>query len=182
MERSANSLPLPTYSASGVLPQGPGRAAESPAEARTCGTGVATRDRSDDQRLRPSRHLSPKSDPPLIAGDQQHFAAIAESLEQSISALSDRLEAERKAPGGIGQEAMDRGMEVHRLTARLRTLRRFGLDLCLGRMVSPVSPHPVYVGRLGLTDNAGRRLLLDRRSPPAEAVFGATHANPRGPA
>ena len=41
-ERSASSLPLPTYSASGVLPQGPGRAAESPAEARTCGTGVAT--------------------------------------------------------------------------------------------------------------------------------------------
>ena len=30
---------------------------------------------------------------------------------------------------------MDRDMEVHRLTARLRALRRFGLDLCLGRMV-----------------------------------------------
>ena len=87
-------------------------------------------------------HLSPKADPALIAGDEQHFAAIAESLEQSISALSDRLEAERKAPGGIGQEAMDRDMEVHRLTARLRTLRRFGLDLCLGRMVSADSPDP----------------------------------------
>ena len=30
---------------------------------------------------------------------------------------------------------MDRDLEIHRLTARLRTLRRFGLDLCLGRMV-----------------------------------------------
>ena len=76
--------------------------------------------------------LSAKADPALIAGDEQHFAAIAESLEQSIADLSDRLDAERKAPGGIGQEAMDRDMEIHRLTARLRALRRFGLDLCLG--------------------------------------------------
>src|SRR4051812_12881104 len=81
-------------------------------------------------------HLTPKADPTLIAGDEQHFAAIAESLEQSIADLSDHLDAERKAPGGIGQAAMDRDMEIHRLTARLRTLRRFGLDLCLGRIVS----------------------------------------------
>jgi DNA helicase IV len=54
------------------------------------------------------------------------------------------------------------------------------LDLCLGRMVSADSPEPVYVGRLGLTDSAGRRLLLDWRSPAAEPFFGATHANPMG--
>ena len=38
----------------------------------------------------------------------------------------------------------------------------------------------MYVGRLGLTDSAGRRLLLDWRSPAAEPFFGATHANPMG--
>ena len=27
---------------------------------------------------------------------------------------------------------MDRDEEIHRLTTRLRALRRFGLDLCLG--------------------------------------------------
>jgi hypothetical protein len=125
-------------------------------------------------------HLTPKADPGLIAGDEQHFAALAESLEQSIADLSDRLDAERKAPGGIGQEAMDRDMEIHRLTSRLRTLRRFGLDLCLGRIVGADNPEPVYIGRLGLTDSAGRRLLLDWRSPAAEPFFGATHANPMG--
>ncbi len=124
--------------------------------------------------------LSAKADPALIAGDEQHFAAIAESLEQSVADLSGRLEAERKAPGGIGQEAMDRDMEIHRLAARLRVLRRFGLDLCLGRIVSADNPEPVYVGRLGLSDSAGRRLLLDWRSPAAEPFFGATHANPMG--
>ena len=75
---------------------------------------------------------------------------------------------------------MDRDEEIHRLTVRLRTLRRFGLDLCLGHMVSADNPEPVYVGRLGLTDSAGRRLLVDWRSPAAEPFFGATHANPMG--
>ncbi|MFF3325019.1 RNA polymerase recycling motor ATPase HelR [Streptomyces sp. NPDC002889] len=125
-------------------------------------------------------HLSPKADPTLIAGDEQHFAAIAESLEQAIAELSDRLDAARRAPGGVGRQAMDRDVEIHRLTARLRALRRFGLDLCLGHMVSADNPEPVYVGRLGLTDSAGRRLLLDWRSPAAEPFFGATHANPMG--
>ena len=124
--------------------------------------------------------LAAKADPALIAGDEQHFAAIAESLEQSIADLSGRLDAERRAPGGIGQGAMDRDMEIHRLTARLRVLRRFGLDLCLGRIVRPDNSEPVYVGRLGLTDSAGQRLLLDWRSPAAEPFFGATHANPMG--
>ncbi|MEU9303470.1 RNA polymerase recycling motor ATPase HelR [Streptomyces sp. NPDC048269] len=124
--------------------------------------------------------LSPKADPALIGADERHFADIAESLEQAISELSDRLETERRAPGGIGREAMERDMEIHRLTGRLRALRRFGLDLCLGHIVSTDDPEPVYIGRLGLTDSAGRRLLLDWRSPAAEPFFAATHANPMG--
>ncbi|MCX4453301.1 AAA family ATPase [Streptomyces sp. NBC_01728] len=124
--------------------------------------------------------LSPKADPALIAGDEQHFAAVAECLEQSIAELTDRLDAARRAPGGLGQQAMDRDIEIHRLTARLRALRRFGLDLCLGRMVGADGAEPVYVGRLGLTDSTGRRLLLDWRSPAAEPFFGATHANSMG--
>jgi hypothetical protein len=96
--------------------------------------------------------LSAKADPALIAADERHFAAIGESLEQSIAELADRL----------------------------RALRRFGLDLCLGHMVSSDNPEPAYIGRLGLTDSTGRRLLLDWRSPAAEPFFGATHANPMG--
>ncbi|MGC5561426.1 RNA polymerase recycling motor ATPase HelR [Streptomyces sp. FR-108] len=125
-------------------------------------------------------HLSPKADPLLIGGDEKHFAALAESLDQAITELSDRLDAERRAPGGIGREAMERDAEIHRLTARLRALRRFGLDLCLGHIVSADSPEPLYIGRLGLTDSAGRRLLTDWRSPAAAPFFAATHANPLG--
>ena len=121
-----------------------------------------------------------KADPALIADDDRHFAAIARCLEETTADLTERLAAERRAEGGLGRQAMDRDTEIHRLTARLRTLRRFGLDLCLGRMVFADDPRPVYVGRLGLTDSTGRRLLVDWRSPAAEPFFGATHARPTG--
>ncbi|WNM43224.1 RNA polymerase recycling motor ATPase HelR [Kitasatospora sp. CM 4170] len=125
-------------------------------------------------------HLAAKADPALVAGDERHFAAVAETVEQTIAELSDRLDAVRRAPGGVGREAMDRDAEVHRLTGRLRTLRRFGLDLCLGRIVAADGTEPVYIGRLGLTDGDGRRLLVDWRSPAAEPFFAATHADPMG--
>jgi len=125
-------------------------------------------------------HHAGKADPALIAGDERYFAELTQSLGRAVADLSARLETARRAPGGTGQEAMDRDLEVHRLTARPRTLRCFGLDLCLGHVVGEDDPEPVYIGRLGLTDSAGRRLLLDWRAPAAEPFFGATHADPMG--
>lgn len=124
--------------------------------------------------------LAAKARPALIADDEQHFAAIAATLERSITDLERRLDAQRLAPGGGGQAALDRDLEIHRVSARLRLLRRFGLDLCLGRMVGAEHPEPVYVGRIGLTDSDGRRLLVDWRASAAEPFFAATHANPMG--
>ncbi|WP_405181639.1 AAA family ATPase [Nocardia sp. NBC_01377] len=125
-------------------------------------------------------HLSHKADPTLVATDERHFAAIAESLERSIAELTRRLDVTRKAPVGAGQEAVERDAEIYRLTWRLRSLRRFGVDLCLGHMVLADNQEPVYVGRQGLLDAAGNQLLIDWRSPDAEPFFGATHANPMG--
>ncbi|MEV6067522.1 RNA polymerase recycling motor ATPase HelR [Nocardia sp. NPDC052001] len=124
--------------------------------------------------------LAAKADPALIADDRRHFAAIADSLEQSITDLTNRLDTIRKAPVSLGQEAVERDQEVRQLTGRLRGLSRFGLDLCLGHFVREGDPEPVYVGRLGLTDNAGERLLVDWRSPAAEPFFAATHGRPMG--
>jgi hypothetical protein len=124
--------------------------------------------------------VSTKRAPELIGTDDEHFAAIAESLERSIAELTERLAAERRAEAGSGQAAFDRDQEIHRITARLRALRRYGLDLCLGRMVAADEPEPVYIGRFGLSDSTGRRLLVDWRSPAAEPFFGATHVNPMG--
>ena len=123
--------------------------------------------------------LSRKADPALVADDERHLAAVAAAVEEAVADLEERLDAARRSAARSGQGALDRDQEVHRLTARLRTLRRFGLDLCLGRIV-PASGEPVYVGRVGLTDRTGRRLLVDWRSPAAEPFFGATHASPMG--
>ncbi|WP_030482803.1 RNA polymerase recycling motor ATPase HelR [Nocardioides aequoreus] len=123
--------------------------------------------------------LAPKGVPELVRADERHFADVARTLEESVADLEERIDAARLGAAGFNQELMDRDLEIHRLTARLRTLRRFGLDLCLGRMV-PVEGEPVYVGRVGLADRDGRRLLVDWRSPAAEPFFGATHAEPMG--
>jgi hypothetical protein len=120
------------------------------------------------------------SDPRLIADDEQEFAAIATALDRQLATLSDRLDQLRRSPGGKGRAASDRDMEIHRISGRLRLLRRFGLDLCLGRMVPADGSDPVYVGRLGLTDDADRRLLIDWRTPAAEPYFAATMAGPMG--
>jgi len=124
--------------------------------------------------------LAAKADPALIAGDERHFATIAATLEQQIADLTERLAETLRMDGGHGQRALDRDQEVHRLSSRLRTLHRFGLDLCLGRMVPTDGGEPVYIGRLGLNGSDGGRLLIDWRSPAAEPFFGATHADPRG--
>lgn len=120
-----------------------------------------------------------KAEPALIASDEAHFAAIETSLAASMAELTARLEATLKLPGGVGQEAMERDEEVQRISTQLRTLRRFGLDLCLGHMIAEDGT-TTYVGRLGLTDAEGERLLVDWRSPVAEPFFGATHGNPMG--
>jgi len=125
-------------------------------------------------------HLAAKADPALVGTDEHHLTSLAAGLEQAVADLTERLDAERRSPGGVGQAAMDRDLEVHRLTARLRTLRRYRLDLCLGRMVPAGGGDPVYVGRIGLSDRAGGRLLVDWRSPAAEPFFAATLARPMG--
>ncbi|WP_374230926.1 RNA polymerase recycling motor ATPase HelR [Humibacter sp. RRB41] len=124
--------------------------------------------------------LAAKADPALIARDRRHFAAIGDSLRQQIDELTERLAVLRLQAERGGQEAMDRDIEIHRLTSQLRLLGRFGLDLTLGRVVRQSDGEPVYIGRLGLADSEGRQLLIDWRAPAAEPYFAATHANPMG--
>ena len=124
--------------------------------------------------------LAFKADPQLIELDEQQFEAIAASLELAVADLNARLDAARRRPAVKGTAALERDQEVHRLSARLRALSRYGLDLCLGHIVHEGDPEPVYIGRLGLAGASGQRLLIDWRSPDAEPFFAATHANPMG--
>nr|WP_300144098.1 RNA polymerase recycling motor ATPase HelR [Propionicimonas sp.] len=124
--------------------------------------------------------LAAKTDAALIGADVAHFAAVAGCLDQRVADLTARLDELRRAPGRRGRGALDRDLEIHRLSAQLRLLRRFGLDVCLGRMVQAGEDEPVYVGRIGLAARDGRQLLLDWRTPAAEPYFAATQARPMG--
>ncbi|WP_338089068.1 RNA polymerase recycling motor ATPase HelR [Phycicoccus endophyticus] len=124
-------------------------------------------------------HLAAKRDPALVADDERFFHHLAEALEERVATTAERLDAARRAPAGEGSEAVERDLETHRLAARLRLLQRFGLDLCLGRMVT-TGGDVVRVGRLGLADADGDPLLVDWRAPAAEPFFAATHAHPLG--
>ncbi|WP_426185240.1 RNA polymerase recycling motor ATPase HelR [Microbacterium sp. TWP3-1-2b2] len=123
--------------------------------------------------------LVAKADPALISSDEAHFAAIAETVRDSIADASARLDRALSAPSGVGGAAVERDLEIHRLNARLAMFRRYGIDMCLGRMVTAEGAH-IYIGRLGLTGSDGRQLLVDWRAPAAEAFFGATLADPMG--
>ncbi|MDN5635569.1 MAG: AAA family ATPase, partial [Brevibacterium sp.] len=127
----------------------------------------------------PSR-LWAKTDPNLIADDDRHFAAIAARLDRELAAIDSRLDQLRRSPGVSGEAALERDNAIHRLTSELTLLRRFGLDMCLGRMIFADSGEIVYIGRMGLRDDYGDTLLIDWRAPLAEPFFAATLASPMG--
>ncbi len=124
--------------------------------------------------------LSFKNTPALIGPDEQRFAEIAAALDDQLLDTARRLAEASRGGGSNNQERLDRDFAVRRLGARLRMLQRFGVDLCLGRMTPADGSEPVWIGRLGLADADGKRLLIDWRTPAAEPFFGATHLDPMG--
>lgn len=121
-----------------------------------------------------------KAAPDLIAADDAHFARLADRLSRRIAEVTGRLGQLRTSGVRGGQAALERDLEEHSMTAELRMLRRFALDLCLGRIVGEEGEEPVYIGRIGLTDADGTPLLVDWRAPAAEPFFAATRAHPMG--
>ncbi|MFO6453723.1 MULTISPECIES: RNA polymerase recycling motor ATPase HelR [unclassified Aeromicrobium] len=127
--------------------------------------------------LRP--HLADKADPALVQQDEHHLRRVAARLDEAQRDAAAELAVARRRPAGSGQRALDRDQDVHRLESRLRLLRRYSLDLCLGRTVGEGGTI-AYIGRLGLSDGRGGRLLVDWRSPAAAPFFAATLARPLG--
>ncbi|MFF9562451.1 HelD family protein [Leifsonia sp. NPDC014704] len=119
-----------------------------------------------------------KAAPELIDDDVRHFARIEARLAAEREEVDGRLAVLLATRGGNGQEAYEREVEIVRLNRRARLLRRFGADLCIGRVVTGAGT--IYIGRAGLADADGDRLLVDWRTPAAEPFFGATLAHPMG--
>ena len=123
--------------------------------------------------------LHAKSAPELVSADRAHLQRIADERDGQRAATARRLEEIRRRSAGSGGAAVERDLEIRRLSSRLRILDRFGIDMCLGRM-TPLDGPPVYIGRAGLAAADGTRLLIDWRAPAAEPYFAATLEDPRG--
>lgn len=124
-------------------------------------------------------NLEAKSSPALLDADRAHLRRIADALDEQRADVALRLEQARRQHAGYGDAAVDRDLQIRRLSGRLRVLERFGIDICLGRM-TPSHGEPVYIGRTGLAAADGTRLLIDWRTPAAEPYFAATMEDPRG--
>ncbi|KZE88590.1 RNA polymerase recycling motor ATPase HelR [Microbacterium sp. TNHR37B] len=124
-------------------------------------------------------HLSDKAAPARIAADERRFAAIATALTQERAGLERRRAELLRTPARHGEAALERDLAVHRITARLRILRRFGIDACLGRLVHD-DGSVQYIGRFGISGEDGEVLLMDWRTPAAEPFFAATLAHRNG--
>lgn len=120
-----------------------------------------------------------KSADDLIAADRAHLRRLGAALARERDALTARLALVRRQAADAGVTAVDRDLEIRRLSATLRLRERYGIDMCLGRMTPAAGP-PVYIGRAGVSDADGTRLLVDWRAPAAEPYFAATWEDPRG--
>lgn len=120
-----------------------------------------------------------KSADDLIAADRAHVRRLGAALSRERDALTARLALVRRQAADAGVTAVDRDLEIRRLSATLRLRERYGIDMCLGRMTPAAGP-PVYIGRAGVSDADGTRLLVDWRAPAAEPYFAATWEDPRG--
>ncbi|QCV88885.1 Helicase IV [Acidipropionibacterium jensenii] len=127
-----------------------------------------------------SGRAAAKATPALLGPDPDRLAEVVARVRSRRSQLHHEIETLRRAPGGLGRGALDRDQSIHRLTRQLGVLERFGPDIVLGRMSFSDGREPVYVGRLGLSDDHDRRLLVDWRAPAAEPFFAATSADPMG--
>lgn len=123
--------------------------------------------------------LRAKATDALIGDDRRHFARVAAALAQTRADAEVRLAAARRAPAGSGQRALERDLDVQRLSARARVLGRFGVDVCIGKMVD-VEGRASYIGRFGLADDDEDRLLTDWRAPASEPFFAASVLHPMG--
>nr|WP_238526477.1 RNA polymerase recycling motor ATPase HelR [Gordonia neofelifaecis] len=123
--------------------------------------------------------LADKTDPGLIAADAEHLARVADRVAGQITDLRAQLDAARRSTDVRVGAGLERDQEIRRLGARIRTLSRFGADVCLGRVVG-ADGSTTYVGRLGVSDEDGAPLLIDWRTPEAAPFFAATLAEPMG--
>ena len=125
-----------------------------------------------------------ESDDPVLAGEleqeRHHLGLLYARLDALTAEAAEALDrTERDTTTGTPASRMERDAFATLYADRLAQLRAVEERLCFGRL-DLVDGTRAYVGRVGLPDAEGARLMLDWRAPGAQAFYRATPANPDG--
>lgn len=113
-----------------------------------------------------------------IAHEQAVVTALYDRLDEQrrhTEAALQRVRRQRAA--GTAQNRSERDAFAALHEERLRTLRAVEDRLCFGRLDLRGGVRR-YIGRIGLSDEAQRQLLVDWRAPAAQEFYQATAASP----
>lgn len=115
-----------------------------------------------------------------ISLEQSALDVFYRRLDEVTDETADALERIRRAPtAGTPAALSERDAFAAMHTDHLAQLRAVGDRLCFGRL-DMTDGEQRYVGRIGLSNSAGARMLIDWRAPAAEAFYRATQAEPHG--
>jgi DNA helicase IV len=115
-----------------------------------------------------------------LLDEQQRLDRLYARLDQVRVETADALtELRRSATAGTPGARIERDAFLSLQQESLARLNAVEDRLCIGRL-DLLDGSQRYIGRVGLTDEAGVRLQVDWRAPAAQAFYRATPAEPDG--
>jgi DNA helicase IV len=112
--------------------------------------------------------------------EQQHLDVLYARLDELRVRSKRALDSVRRQPtAGTPAARSERDAFVALHAGRLSQLRSVEERLCFGRL-DLLGGERRYVGRIGLSDDEHRQLLVDWRAPAAEPFYRATAVRPDG--
>ena len=112
--------------------------------------------------------------------EQSRLDRLYARLDQIRDTAEDRLDTARRGHVENEQELSQRDAETHFHRRRIAQLDAVEDGLCFGRLDYVDDDRPMYLGRIGLHDEAGEQLLVDWRSEAGRRFYLATAASPSG--
>ncbi|WP_248963288.1 HelD family protein [Sphaerisporangium perillae] len=115
-----------------------------------------------------------------LAKEQEYVTGLYERLDVLRERTRKQLDGVlAQGGGGTHQNRSERDSFAGMYAERLARLWAVENGLCFGRL-DLAEERPLYIGRLGLSDDDQARLLIDWRAPVAQPFYRATPAAPMG--
>lgn len=121
------------------------------------------------------RHADDRTE---LEREQEHLDRVYQRVDELTASAEARLQQVRRAgASGTHQARSERDAFAGTLAARVAQLRAVQDRICFGRLdLRDGQRH--HIGRLGLSDDQQRKLLVDWRAPVAAPFYQATPAAP----